>query len=166
MKRILLVVYLVLAFFSILHVSNAATAEDIFKRTSASIVLIRDIESHGSGVVLSSKGTILTSYHVVNTPLPLEVSAEVIKGGRRATMIFKEVEVVGVHKEYDLAMIKVKLPLGVSMKPLAKATSTLATGAACFVIGDTYVNKVRFSINYRSAFSISSLASRPNSAPR
>ncbi|MFC1499286.1 trypsin-like peptidase domain-containing protein [Verrucomicrobiota bacterium] len=136
MKRILLVVYLVLAFFSILHVSNAATAEDIFKRTSASIVLIRDIESHGSGVVLSSKGTILTSYHVVNTPLPLEVSAEVIKGGRRATMIFKEVEVVGVHKEYDLAMIKVKLPLGVSMKPLAKATSTLATGAACFVIGN------------------------------
>ena len=116
--------------------SDAATAETIFKATSQSVVLIRDIESHGSGVVLSSKGRILTSYHVVNTPLPLEVTAEVFKHGRKVSMTFKDVKVENVHKEYDLATVSVKLPMGVTMKPLTATSRTLATGEDCFVIGN------------------------------
>ncbi|MBN1765188.1 MAG: serine protease, partial [Sedimentisphaerales bacterium] len=108
--------------------SVRAGAERIFKSVSSSVVLIRDFESHGSGVVLDNKGKILTNYHIVNTPLPLEVTAEVIKGGRRVSMTFSEVTVENVHKDYDLATIRVKLPAGVYLEPIETTSRTPEPG--------------------------------------
>ncbi len=111
-------------------------AEAVFRNASPGVVLIQDFEGHGSGVVLNRSGMILTNYHVVNTPLPLEVTAEVFRDGRKTTSTFKDVSVHLVHKEYDLAMVRVNLPPGVTMQPIPRATRLPATGSDCFVIGN------------------------------
>lgn len=113
------------------------TAADVFKTASPSVVLIRDAEGHGSGVVLNPKGTILTNFHVVNTPLPLEVTAEVFRHGvSQGNMTFPKVTIDQVHKDYDLAIIRVSLPDGVQLRPIQRAPSTLTTGQDCYVIGN------------------------------
>lgn len=55
------------------YICNAAslTQQQIFKKVSKSIAVITDIDSSGSGVVLSSDGYILTNYHLVSSGLPL-----------------------------------------------------------------------------------------------
>lgn len=85
----------------------ASTLEDAMR----SIVLIQDGASFGSGIVLDEQGTILTNYHVVNSPLPLKVSVKVEDRGSEKgweEVDFEEVERVGYHPRLDLALIRIK----------------------------------------------------------
>ena len=66
-------------------------AKEVFKKVSPSIVLIEHVEGHGSGVVISEDGEILTNYHVVNVPLPLTITADVKEGDKIFSKIFRNV---------------------------------------------------------------------------
>ena len=66
----------------------------------------------------------------------LEVVADVFKDGKRHTMTFNDVRIVGVHKDYDVAMIKVKLPDGVTMRALKLPAREPVVGEECYVIGN------------------------------
>lgn len=129
----------VLVGFLVLSCAPRATAADaasVFKATAPGVALIRDLEGHGSGVVLSSKGVILTCFHVVNTPLPLQVTAMVSVNGRREKMTFDDVELINVHRAYDLAAVRVKLPPGGQLIPVRKSSRVPETGEDCYVIGN------------------------------
>lgn len=117
--------------------ATGGEAKDVFRKISPSVVLVRDLEGFGSGVVLTADGLILTNLHVVNTPLPLEVCAEVNEGGRQVTRQFKNVKIVGVHSTYDAALIRVTAP-GVQFIPTAPAGPDvrIETGDNCYVIGN------------------------------
>lgn len=112
-------------------------AEAVFKTSGPGVVLIKDLEGFGSGVVLTSDGLIVTCYHVVNTPLKQTVVAEVKKNGQRVKQEFTDVKLVSVHPKYDLALIQVKTLSGVSFIVPPKSTGRrLSTGEDCFVIGN------------------------------
>ncbi len=116
---------------------SAVEAEAVFRTVGPSVVLIKDLEGFGSGVVLTADGLIVTCHHVVNTPLKLTVVAEVQKMGQRTRQEFQDVKIVGVHPSYDLALIQVKPPAGVSfiVAPISGGRP-LNTGEDCFVIGN------------------------------
>ena len=117
--------------------ADAGEAKEVFKKVAPSVVLIRDLEGHGSGVVLTADGLILTNLHVVNTPLPLEVVAEVTEGGRPVTRQFKDIKIAGVHPTYDAALIKVNAG-GAQFTPAVRAGADvkIETGDNCYAIGN------------------------------
>jgi hypothetical protein len=117
--------------------ASAADAESVFKSVSPSVVMIKDLEGFGSGVVLTSDGLIVTCYHVVNTPLKQTVIAEVRRMGETSRQEFTNVKLVGVHPTYDLALIQVQAPPGVTfVVPPKSAGRPISTGEDCFVIGN------------------------------
>lgn len=121
--------------------ADALTSAEVFAKVSPSIVLIRDMEGHGSGVVLSATGHVLSNYHVVNTPLPLSVTARVRKNGQLTTVTFKDVTLVGVHPKYDAAILKINAT-GYTFVPIRRKQSKspdsdlVATGEKCYAIGN------------------------------
>ncbi len=131
-----LVVFVVFGFIPFFALpARAMDAELVFKKVAPSVVLIRDAEGFGSGVVLDASGLIITNFHVVNTPLPMEVLAEVSKGGKRVKEKLKVEKIVGIHPTYDMALIKVD-PKVVRLFPIQKSSRALNTGENCFVIGN------------------------------
>ncbi|MEM6280225.1 MAG: trypsin-like peptidase domain-containing protein, partial [Verrucomicrobiota bacterium] len=96
------------------------------------------IEGGGSGVVLTRDGLILTNFHVVNTPLPISVTATVKStAGGVEEKTFEKVKVTKVHPEYDLALIKIE-DRRVAFAParILPKDRPIETGAQCFAIGN------------------------------
>lgn len=111
--------------------------EVIYKAVSPSVVSIHDVDSSGSGVILSKDGLILTNYHVVASGLPLSVSIKVRKGTDWVEKTYENVEVSKVHPEYDLALLKIEAA-GADLQA-AKRLGTndkVVTGSACYAIGN------------------------------
>ena len=102
-----------LAFFFasiVAHLPLAAEEEEavvVFDRVSPSIVGIESVASSGTGVLLDSKGTILTNAHVVALQLPLKCLIDVKQGAKFETRTFQKVVVIGIHPKLDLALIKI-----------------------------------------------------------
>jgi len=113
----------------------AQTAEGVFEKLSASVVRVNDLEGHGSGVVVSETGLVLTNYHVVSAGLDLSVTMQVFKDGHTRVWTFPGVEVVGVHPDYDLALLQVDLR-GAKPIPAKRAERGVRTGQVCYVIGN------------------------------
>lgn len=111
--------------------------EEIYNMVSGSVAVIRDLESHGSGIVLNREGLILTNYHVVASGLPLSISAKVQQGGKLVEKTFEHVEVSKVHPDYDLALLKIEFPGGefLPAKLLGKKEE-IVTGSSCYAIGN------------------------------
>ncbi|MES2657261.1 MAG: trypsin-like peptidase domain-containing protein [Verrucomicrobiota bacterium] len=111
--------------------------EEIYNLVSGSVAVIRDLDSHGSGVVLTREGLILTNYHVVASGLPLSISVRVEQGGKLVEKSFDNVEVSKVHPDYDLALLKIDFPGGrfLPAKLLGK-NDEIVTGSACYAIGN------------------------------
>jgi tetratricopeptide (TPR) repeat protein len=111
--------------------------EQIHEKVSPSVVFIRDIESHGSGVVLTSRGMVITNYHVVASGLPLTVTAKVSEKGKFSEKTFENVRVSKVHKEYDLALLELNAP-DVVFAPaeLLRSGESIKTGSVCYAIGN------------------------------
>ena len=111
--------------------------EEIHKQVSPCVAMIRDIDSHGSGVVVSRDGLILTNYHVVASGLPLSISVKVRKGNDWVEKTFDDVVVSKVHPEYDLALLKIDAADGAfQAAKLLGADGKVVTGSPCFAIGN------------------------------
>jgi S1-C subfamily serine protease len=84
----------------------------------------------GSGIVIDTKGTILTNYHVIENTAKVTVSFE--KG---KTL---EAHVVGKDPSNDLAVLRVN-PEGVTLHPIALGNSgTVQVGDPAYAIGNPF----------------------------
>jgi S1-C subfamily serine protease len=128
--------------------SNAPTAHEIYERTAPGVVyvtsnIVRQTESPfgfgesqeqgtatGSGFVVSSDGTILTNWHVVENAVKVTVSFEHSKT--------VEAKVVGKDPSNDLAVLKVPTE-GLSLHPLTLGDShTAQVGDPVLAIGNPF----------------------------
>ena len=115
---------------------SGATSQQIFEQVEPSVVFIGNDEGFASGVIVSSDGKILTNYHVILTALPLTVKAKVMTGGNWTEMSFNDVSLIGVHREYDLALLQIKNS-HYQLKPLTMSRNAKKkSGAGCYVIGN------------------------------
>jgi tetratricopeptide (TPR) repeat protein len=118
-------------------------AARVFSIVEPSVVLIQSTDMSGSGVLISNDGTVLTNLHVAGTPLPLKITAQVRVGMKMEPRTFDRVELVSVHPDDDLALVRIKTPAGTQFVPIRGAGATrLATGEACFAIGTPGVASV------------------------
>lgn len=113
-------------------------ARRIFKQLESSVVLIQDAEGGGSGIVLSADGLVLTNYHVANSPLPQTVEALLADGS--GTKTFSKVKLLTVHRENDLALLKVETG-GLKLTParISKSEQDTEAGGVCYAMGFPFV---------------------------
>lgn len=120
------------AFLILVSVTSAApkvlSAEEVFKKASASVVLVVSVEgddrgAQGSGVVVDPH-TVVTNWHVVKEGQLLGVKSA--QGEIGAAVLVAEDET------QDLALLRV---LGGALKPTRARTRSVAVGQTAFAIG-------------------------------
>ena len=112
------------------------TAVTVFKRVSPSVVSLECAAGSGTGILLTSKGTILTSAHVVAVPLPFRCRVEVLKNGKPETVLFKRVTVVSIHPKLDLALVMIDpAEHQAALQPAKLHKEKASTGQQVFAIG-------------------------------
>lgn len=87
--------------------AQEAERRKMLEKVGPSVVALRNNEGHGSGIILDDQGTILTNAHVIVSPLPFRVEAEVREDGRLRTVYFQKVVLIGVHPDRDLALVRI-----------------------------------------------------------
>ncbi|MEM7396092.1 MAG: tetratricopeptide repeat-containing serine protease family protein, partial [Verrucomicrobiota bacterium] len=115
-------------------------AVNVFKAVSPGIVCVRNAEGSTSGVLLNRQGLVLTTHHMMASPLPVEALIEVKLNGRSLTRSFKNVKLEKVHKTYNLAFIRVSGDL-TGASPVSFTKQTPSPGAACYAVGNTSVGR-------------------------
>jgi Tfp pilus assembly protein PilF len=117
--------------------AQAEEAEKVYAAVSPSVVSLENVEGGGTGFFIDDKGLILTNAHVVASPLPFQVKAEVLKGKEKQSLVFKRVEIVGVHPKYDLALARVDpKEHGVKLPPVKLAKVKPGPGRRVYAIGN------------------------------
>jgi putative serine protease PepD len=116
--------------------NTALTATQIYQKDSDGIVTIKvstaDGSDLGTGIVLNSKGLILTNDHVVKDAESITVNSAHDDSLTRAAKL------VGEEANEDLALIQIN-PAGMGLKPLAFASSSAAqVGDQVYAIGNPY----------------------------
>ncbi len=116
--------------------STSLSATQIYERDAAGVVAIKVItpegEDEGTGIVLNSKGLILTNDHVVKNATSIMVEAS---GSTKAT---RSAKLVGEEANEDLALISID-PSGLGLKPLPLvSSSSVQVGDAVYAIGNPY----------------------------
>ena len=97
----------------------------------------------GSGVVVSSKGHIITNHHVVDAGGKRQTLRVRFSDGREAPA-----KIVGTDSETDLALLKID-PKGATLVPVTYADSDkVRVGHLCFALGSPfgYSNSVTFGV--------------------
>lgn len=89
--------------------AQEAERRALLDKVGPSVVALRTAEGHGSGLILDEQGTILTNAHVIVSPLPMRVEAEVRENGALRNAVFTKVVLIGVHPTRDLAIVRVDL---------------------------------------------------------
>jgi tetratricopeptide (TPR) repeat protein len=85
----------------------AQNAFEVNKIVSPGVVLLKNEEGQGTGMVLDRTGLILTNAHVVSSPLPFECRAEVRIGDKTERKIFKKVKIIAFHQSFDMALVRI-----------------------------------------------------------
>jgi putative serine protease PepD len=110
--------------------STATSASDVYNSTHAGVVKITTDSGLGTGIVLDSRGDILTNDHVV-------------EGANRYKVTFdnnttRSATVVGQDASSDLAVIKIN-PSGLNLKPLTLGdSSTVKVGDTVYALGNPF----------------------------
>ena len=133
-----------LAFLFLLVLINAAnitlaqeTAVTVFQTTGPSVVRLHNVASAGTGVVLTKEGLILTNAHVIGSPLPFHCTCEVVKDGKRQTVVFEKVIILKTHKELDLALVKIDpAEHNATLGPCQLSKQKAITGQRVYAIGN------------------------------
>lgn len=121
---------------AVLPLLRGKNEQRIYAKYAGSVVLIVTKDTLGSGTVVNSDGTILTSWHVVNG---LSTVGVIFKPQAEGTRVFEsdavQAKVVRVDEIADLALIKVgALPKRISPLGIADP-SALKVGADVHAIG-------------------------------
>ncbi len=94
--------------------------------TNASVTVIIDDRGHGSGVVVSANGYIVTNHHVIEKAKYIDVQF--------ANGIILPGDIITSSEKYDLALIKVRAG-GLTALPIAKDDENVRQGDEVFVVG-------------------------------
>ena len=125
-----------LIFLFLTFTTFSETAKEVFKKCENSVVYIENLEGTGSGIMLDSKGLILTNHHVICSPTPMKVKARIKVNGQVKEQEFKDVKVLGFHPEYDAALIKIDIPEGSTSFPIVISKKSVDTGEKIYAIGN------------------------------
>ncbi|HVE40386.1 MAG TPA: tetratricopeptide repeat-containing serine protease family protein [Planctomycetota bacterium] len=131
---------LALGCFLLIPLSLAAQDKEqnalVTRKLSPSVVAIRNLEGWGSGMILDARGLILTNAHVVCSPLPFYIEALGTVGTETKTLKFQNVSLLGVHPEYDLALLQIDpAEHRATLKPVTTSNATLTAGDPLWAIG-------------------------------
>ena len=80
------------------------TTREVVERVTPSTVLIRGDSGLGSGVVVSSRGHVVTNFHVVEDQSLLVVQFPNAPGS------FHQAELIDIDREHDLALLQIDVP--------------------------------------------------------
>jgi hypothetical protein len=94
-------------------------------RSSVTVIIDED-KGHGSGVVISTNGYIVTNHHVINEANIIDVQFE--------NGIVLPADVITYSEKHDLALIKVRAS-GLSALAILQNADELREGAELFVVG-------------------------------
>lgn len=94
--------------------------------TQASVTVLIEDRGHGSGVVVSSSGYIVTNHHVIDDAKYLDVQF--------SNGIILPADIVTSSEKYDLALIKVRAS-GLTALPIAQDPELVRQGDEVFVVG-------------------------------
>ena len=119
-------------------IARGLDAKAVYAKISPSTVLIEDLNTHGSGIVLTQDGLILTNFHVVAAHIDLKVKLQVKFGNKTALTEIDEVRLMKIHPEYDLALLKAEPPKNGTFIPalMLPKNEPLGTGSKCYAIGN------------------------------
>lgn len=120
----------------LLAVALAPQAEvrKVGELVSPSVVAVRNLECHGSGMILDETGLVLTNAHVAASPLAFWIEVEGGKGGKPVQ--FRRVTLVGVHPTKDLALLQLDpSEHAVKLVPIPRAAARAVTGDPIYALG-------------------------------
>ncbi len=134
---------LILVFAGILAGPLVAQEDQIYQRVSPSLVRLENPETTGSGILLNEDGYILTNAHVVLSPLSFRVHIDSKEGEgkektkkKKKTFTYRNVEKVGIHPEYNLALIRINpKEHPIKIKPVSLSETPADTGRTVYIVG-------------------------------
>jgi len=94
--------------------------------TNASVTVIIDDRGHGSGVIVSSNGYIVTNHHVIDDAKYIDVQF--------ANGIILPGDIITSSEKYDLALVKVRAG-GLTALPITSDPEKVRQGDEVFVVG-------------------------------
>ncbi len=134
-----------LALAALLIPSAALRAQEdvgakVYRAIHPSVASLKSLEGSGTGFAINDDGLILTNAHVMTSPLPYQCRIDVYENGKTWSQVFREVKMIGIHPDLDLALVKVdvkKLGAGVKTKPVRLArANNIVPGETVFAIGN------------------------------
>ena len=135
MKNAFFALAFVLALAGLSH-SQDFEQRKMLEKVRACVVALRNDQGHGSGMILDEQGTILTNAHVIVSPLPMRVEAEVKVRGELRTVFFSKVTLIGVHPVQDLAIVRIDpAEHKAELLPIPIAKNSIMTGETIHAIG-------------------------------
>ena len=111
----------------------------VYQSIHPSVASLKSIEGTGTGFAINDDGLILTNAHVMTSPLPYQCRIDVFENGKTWSQVFREVKMIGLHPDKDLALVKVdvkSLGPNVKTKPVRVATAAPSPGATGYAIGN------------------------------
>jgi tetratricopeptide (TPR) repeat protein len=99
---------------------------------SPAVVRIRNAEAGGTGILIDPSGLVITNAHVACSPMPHVVDVELRDGWK----VYRRVMLLGVHRERDLALVKIDpLEHGSRLPWLKIRSSELSQGERVYAVG-------------------------------
>lgn len=124
----------------------------IYQQTSPAVVNISSVETQrnifglavgetpsgiGTGFLWDKKGHIVTNFHVVEPSLSGRAGAKITVSFKNGETV--RAQVVGVEPEKDIALLRVKLPRGLTVTPIPVANSAdILVGQMTIAIGSPF----------------------------
>lgn len=128
MYNLMKVFILPLVFFNLL------SANDIYEDNALGVVLLMGDAGYGSGVIISTKGYVLTNNHVIENNENLEVILSYQYNLDGYEEYVHSIEVIKQDKVKDLALIKINNPR-TALRPINISRKVPAIGSQVHAIG-------------------------------
>ena len=128
MYNLIKVFILPLVFFNLL------SANDIYEDNALGVVLLMGDAGYGSGVIISTKGYVLTNNHVVENNENLEAILSYQYKLDRYEEYVHSIEIIKQDKVKDLALIKINNPR-TALRPINISRKVPAIGSQVHAIG-------------------------------
>ena len=128
---------------------NLLSANDIYKDNALGVVLLMGDAGYGSGVIISTKGYVLTNNHVVEDNENLEVILSYHYNLDRYEEYAHSIEIIKQDKVKDLALIKIIKPR-TALRPIKISRNIPAIGSQVHAIGHPDLEVWTFTTGYIS----------------